>query len=170
MNESPRDELIRKLQNNGMPPASASAEVAKAMAMSPSDGAAHLKQLGLDYLDCFKVLSAATVEENRNEANQGEGLFAVIFPWRLSRGDYLLRYLFFILALILTLAYPAFIRVKGGHTGFGPPVCIVLALLYKIIVMDAARFRDLGKSGFLACVMIIPVANLVAQFFLWFTK
>ena len=56
-----------------MAPAIAATEVEKAMAMSPSNGAEYLKQRGLDYLQCFKLLSAVTAEELRNERNQGGG-------------------------------------------------------------------------------------------------
>ena len=70
MNETPHAELMRRLQNNGTPPAVASKEVAHALAMSPSNGAEYLKQQGLDYMECFKLLSAVTTEEIQSERNQ----------------------------------------------------------------------------------------------------
>jgi len=75
MHETPHAELSRKLQNIGASPAVASREVAHAMAMSPTSGAEHLKRLGLDYLECFKLLSVATAEGIQNERNRSGGVF-----------------------------------------------------------------------------------------------
>lgn len=168
MIETPNAELVRKLQNIGASPTVASREVAHAMAMAPSNGADYLKCLGLDYLDSFRLLSVVTTDEIKVGRNQGEGLVAVLFPRRLTRGEYLLRYAFVTIGLILIVAYAGFARMKTGREGFAPVACVLLLILYKAAVLDAARFRDRGKPGFWACVMILPLANVIAQFYLWF--
>lgn len=168
MHETPHAELSRKLQNIGASPAVASREVAHAMAMSPTSGADYLKCLGLDYLDCFRLLSLVTKDEIQSSRDQGEGLVAVLVPRRLTRAEYLLRYVFVTVGLILIVAYAGFARIKTGREGFAPVACLFLLALYKIWVLDAARFRDRGKPGFWACVMILPLANVIAQFYLWF--
>ena len=155
-----------------MAPALAANEVEKALATSPSDGAENLQKLGLDYLATFKLLSTAVNEVGFERGNQGDGLFSVLFPWRLSRGEYLLRYLFVIVGVTLALAYPAFEKVRGTpmRSTILPVVGVILISIYKIGVLDAARFRDRGKTGFFAFIMILPVANLIAQVYLWFAR
>ena len=171
MDDAPHTVLIRKLQNNGMAPALAANEVEKAMAMSPSDGAENLQKLGLDYLATFKLLSTAVNEVGSERANQGDGLFSVLFPWILTRREYLVRYVFVVLGLAMALGYPAFLKVRGSPTtSVVPEICFVVLLVYKIGILDAARFRDREKPGFYAFFMILPVANLIAQFYLWIAR
>jgi hypothetical protein len=171
MDDTPNSILVRKLQNNGMALDIAASEVQKVMAMSPSGGAENLQKLGLDYLASFKLLSLAAKDDDSDRASEGGGLFSVLFPRRLTRGEYLVRYVFFIVGLILASAYPAFQMVRHIQTnGIIPAVFILLVLLYKIVVLDAARFRDRGKTGFFAFFMILPAANVIAQVYLWFAR
>lgn len=136
--------------------------------MSPSNGAEYLKRLGLDYLDSFRLLSLVTRDEIQVSRDRGEGFVAVVFPQRLTRGEYLLRYVFVTVGLVLIVAYAGFARIKTGREGFAPVVCVLLLILYKVGILDAARFRDRGKTGFWAFIMILPLGNVIAQFYLWF--
>ena len=171
MDDAPHTVLIRKLQNNGMSPALAANEVEKALAMSPSAGAENLQKLGLDYLAALKVLSDAGKDDGSYQPSRLSGLFSVLFPWSLTRGEYLLRYVFVVLGLAMSLAYPAFLKVRGSPTtSVVPEICFVVLLVCKIGILDAARFRDREKPGFYAFFMILPVANLIAQFYLWIAR
>ncbi len=154
-----------------MAAAVAANEVAKAAAMSPAAGAESLQKLGLDYLATFKILSSAIIENRSSRVTYGGSFFSILFPWRLARGEYLLRYAIVAAGLVFALGYPAFLKVRGRPmTSEVPVICFVILLIYKVGVLDAARFRDREKSGFFAFFMILPVANLVAQFYLWLAR
>ena len=172
MDDTPRTILIGKLQNNGVASDIAANEVAKAMAMSPSHGAENLKKMGLDYLDTFKLLSLAANEDASDHSSHWGDLFSILFPRSLTRGEYLLRYVFVLTGLVVSLGYPAFQKVRAGTpiTSVVPVICFVVFFIYKVAVLDAARFRDRDKTGFYAFFMILPVANLIAQFYLWIAR
>lgn len=168
MSDAPHTELIRKLQNNGTALDLASRQVAEAAWMSPSTGAEYLQKLGLNYLESFKLLSAIASDGGRDQGNKKEGGPSFFFPKRLSRGDYLLRFIFVVIAYALIGAYMNVASMTGRPAGMVPFVFFVLLSLYKLFVCDAARFRDRGKTGYFAFLSIIPGVNLVVQIYLWF--
>lgn len=90
-----------------------------------------------------------------------------LFPTKLRRGQYLVRWLIWLVAfggsvaLLVPLAKPTDLLILGAF---------VIALTYKILALDIPRLKDAGLSPFLLLLLIVPVANLVIVILLFFAR
>jgi hypothetical protein len=91
-----------------------------------------------------------------------------LFPERIERLDYFLRWLlFFILGSVVAaflLPLPKYI----GIPHWLPFVVVILLFLLRFPCADIPRFRSIGWSRWLALLFIIPIVNIVIQLMLFF--
>jgi len=92
-----------------------------------------------------------------------------LFPWTLTRLQYLVRLLIYIV-IFGTVSALLVYTVKA----FGAPVWLVFIIVIPLFVLrfpclDIPRCRDMGWSPWLLLLLLVPIVNLfiVLSLFIW---
>lgn len=88
-----------------------------------------------------------------------------LFPTKLRRRQYLVRWLLWLVALGLAVALLAPMLAAPESVFW---TVFVVALLFKVLALDIPRLKDAGMSPFLLLLFLVPGANLVMVILLFF--
>jgi uncharacterized membrane protein YhaH (DUF805 family) len=86
-----------------------------------------------------------------------------LFPETLTRLQYLVRFLIFMVAFVVVsmLLYFGFKAVGLADSVF--PLIVIALVLMRFPCLDIPRLRNMGWSPWLSLLILIPIINLIFQ-------
>ncbi len=106
-------------------------------------------------------LDDASASENTTKAR-------TVFPEKIQRLDYLLRWLLFLIVVPVIAAFLLPLPLYVPIPRWLPFVVIILLVFLRFPCADIPRFRSIGWSPWLALLFLVPLVNLVVQLLLFF--
>jgi hypothetical protein len=91
-----------------------------------------------------------------------------LFPERIERLDYFLRWLLFLILVPVVAAFLLPLPKYIGIPEWLPFVFVILLFLLRFPCADIPRFRSIGWSPWLVLLFIVPIVNFVIQLVLFF--
>ena len=93
-----------------------------------------------------------------------------LFPEKLARLQYFIRWLIYLVTVMVVAALLLPLPKYIGIAAFEPIiiVSVILLITLRFPCLDIPRMRSIGWSPWLVLLFLVPLANLVVQLLLFF--